>query len=115
MKRLFVALIIIGLVFSIALPLHADGPGKKLTRGALNLVSSPLELPNAIWDYWQMDNAKDFVAGLFWGPLAGIFNFTKRAVVGVYEIVTFPLPVPAEYKPIIDDPAFFQKRGGSAE
>jgi hypothetical protein len=30
-----------------------------------------------------------------------------RAVVGVYEIATFPIPLPKGYGPILKDPEFF--------
>jgi putative exosortase-associated protein (TIGR04073 family) len=41
------------------------------------------------------------------GVLKGIGMSAARAVTGVYELVTFPVPVPCDYKPIMTDPEFF--------
>ena len=37
-----------------------------------------------------------------WSGTAG-----NRAVVGAYEVVTFPIPLPSDYEPILTDPEFF--------
>ena len=108
MKKLFAVVIISALIFSFAAPLYADGPMTKLQRGATNLVVSPLEVPNAVWDYWENGNVRDFLSGATWGVLLGAFNFGKRALAGTYEIITFPVPIPKDYKPLIDAPAFFE-------
>ena len=37
------------------------------------------------------------------GVIKGIVGIVVRELVGVYEIVTFPIPVSAGYRPILDD------------
>ena len=111
MKKLVALIIIISLGFCGAS--HAvvetvekatDGPIEKLGRGVANVATCPLELIKG------MDDAKQ-ESGLFaavtWGILQGTFNIVKRAVVGVYEVVTFPIPLPRDYAPILTDPEFF--------
>jgi putative exosortase-associated protein (TIGR04073 family) len=107
MKNLFTVAVVAAMIFSFASPIYADGPMTKLQRGATNLVVSPLEVPSAVWSFWENGNVLDILTGGTWGVLLGAFNFAKRAVVGAYEIVTFPFPMPAEYKPIIDAPELF--------
>jgi putative exosortase-associated protein (TIGR04073 family) len=41
------------------------------------------------------------------GIITGVGMTAARILSGVYEVVTFPLPVPAEYKPILNDPEFY--------
>ena len=111
MRKLVALLVIISLGF--CAPAHAvvdavekatDGPIEKLGRGVANVVTCPLELMKG------MDDAKQ-ESGLFaavtWGILQGTFNIVKRAAVGVYEIATFPIPLPKDYAPILTDPEFF--------
>ena len=106
MKKAIGAVLFIALVFSFAASGFAYGPMDKLSRGAVNIVVSPMEVVDAIWGYWSEDN---YPAGLTWGPVVGTFNCVKRAVVGVYEVVTFPFPIPADYWPILDEPTFMQE------
>jgi putative exosortase-associated protein (TIGR04073 family) len=108
MKKFVAVVVVAGLLFSLTAQSYADGPVDKLKRGATNLVVSPLELPNAVWSYWELGTAKNFLAGSTWGLLQGVFNTAKRAIVGTFEIITFPVPFPKDYKPILDEPAFFE-------
>ena len=107
MKNLVVGLFIVGLVFTFALPVHANGPMKKLSRGVANVVTSPFELPKGMGD---TKAEKGIFAGLTWGIVQGTVNIVKRAVVGVYEIATFPIPLPKDYEPILEDPEFFLQK-----
>jgi putative exosortase-associated protein (TIGR04073 family) len=107
MKKFVAALIVVSFILSFAAPVYAGGPKEKLTRGLANVVASPIELPSAMWEEANPLGIKNIVAGLTWGVAVGAFNTVKRAVVGVYEIVTFPIPLPANYDRVIDDPVFF--------
>lgn len=103
--RSFSAFLIVVLVFSLAaLPASADGPVKKLGRGVANVVTCPFELPKGMEDSRDEDG---IFAACTWGVFRGTLNIVKRAVVGVYEIATFPIPLPKDYAPIITDPEFF--------
>lgn len=70
---------------------YTVGISQKLGRGAVNLISSPLELPCAIRDEVQEQGAAGGVTGLF----KGIALFLRRALVGVTEIGTFVIPMEA--------------------
>ena len=78
-------------------------PLKKLGRGVCNAVTFPFEIPNQIQ---RTNNTDGPMAAYTWGVLKGVGMTALRAVVGVYEIVTFPFPFPEGYKPILTDPEF---------
>ncbi|MEA3489684.1 MAG: exosortase system-associated protein, TIGR04073 family [Candidatus Omnitrophota bacterium] len=107
MKSPILGAIAIILIISVAAPVYANGPIKKLGRGVANVVTCPFELPKGMGDAKE---DKGIFAGLTWGIFEGTVNVVKRAVVGVYEIVTFPLPVPGDYEPIMEDPEFFLEK-----
>ena len=104
MKKVISVIIVIAIFMIPVLSAQADNALDKLGRGAANVITSPFEISK------NMGDAKEesgIFASLTTGLLKGIFDFGKRAVVGVYEIVTFPVPVPADYKPILTDPEYF--------
>ena len=108
MKKAIALSIIIGLLFLSASSAYALGPVEKLGRGLANVATSPFEVTKGMGD---VSAEKGPFAGLTWGLLEGTVNLVKRAVVGVYEIGTFPVPFPKDYEPILEDPEFFlQKR-----
>lgn len=76
----------------------------KFGRGMANIVISPGEL------YTQpvllMKDQADSTA-IFGGLLKGVAMFLVREVVGVYEVVTFPIPFPKGYRPIIQPATTF--------
>jgi len=103
MRKVVVLMIVAALVISSAGPVFADGPVKKLGRGISNILTSPFELVMGIGDATKENGV---MAGLTWGVLKGILGIATRAVVGVYETATFPIPLPADYEPILTDPEF---------
>jgi putative exosortase-associated protein (TIGR04073 family) len=124
-KKIFVCIVALVCIMSIVAPLSFGGPcgkqpcgnaqavengmcnndaWKKLGRGVCNMATFPLELPNQI----SKTNITDGpMAAFTWGLLKGVGMTTLRALVGVYETVTFPMPCPEGYKPILTDPEFF--------
>lgn len=104
MRTTWIALIAVLLVAALSACAVADGPAKKLGRGAANIVTSPLEILKSVQD---TSKESGYIAGFTWGPVKGIFKTITRATVGVYEIVTFPIPMPRDYKPILKEPEFF--------
>ena len=107
MKKLVSMLIVVSFIFCVPAVAGADedtdGPLKKLGRGIANAVTCPLELPKGMEDAKQENG---WFAALSWGILMGTYNTAKRFVVGLYEVVSFPIPFPADYKPILTDPEF---------
>lgn len=69
-------------------------PFKKLSRGIVNAVTAPLEVPNQI--YWQARKGKNEPGRIISGYVEGVFIGTgwtiARFLVGSYDIITFPIP-----------------------
>lgn len=105
MKR---ALYAVALLLLITSPLHAidETPPEiiaakmmtKLSRGVVNVATSPIELPRQIG---IQVNEKGGV-GLIVGPLTGAVMTGYRAVMGAAEIALFMVPAPGYYDPMID-------------
>ena len=72
---------------------HAGSAFTKLGRGAANVITSPVEI------FYRTGKGD--------GVLVGLYKMGERAVVGLYEVITFLFPVPAGYEPIIKDPEMF--------
>ncbi len=104
-KRLVLIAVVAALMISVAAQASfADGdPLKKLGRGLSNCLTFPIELPNQIS---KTNNSDGPMAAVTYGLVKGIAMTAFRAVVGVYETLTFPVPVPAGYAPILTDPEF---------
>ncbi len=74
-------------------------PGQKALRGATNLsLGLVLELPRTI--YYET-RAQGPLLGIPAGFLAGFGLGLMRTAVGAYELLTFPIPLPDDYKPIL--------------
>ncbi len=71
----------------------------KLGRGVVNTGLGVLEIPKQ-----SIKRAVD--TGHPYGYVGGLFNgigfFVLRELAGIYEILTFPFPVPAGYAPVMD-------------
>lgn len=100
--------IISGLIFLFVVGLagsaYCDTALKKLGRGFCNVITSPLEIGEQTQ---RVNNSDGPMAAVTYGLLKGVIMTGVRAVVGVYEIATFPIPFPRQYKPILKDPEFF--------
>lgn len=83
---------------------HSGDCLQKLGRGFLNCITFIMEVPQQISNVNRTDSP---LAAFTWGILKGIGMSGVRAGVGIYEIVTFPLPCPEGYKPILTDPEYF--------
>ncbi len=70
----------------------------KLFRGMVNAATGWMEIPKQISLIWGESGAG---TGLTWGLIKGIGYAVARSVAGGYEIATFPLPIPEDYKPIM--------------
>jgi putative exosortase-associated protein (TIGR04073 family) len=107
MVRRFAAIVIVIILgLTLASPAYCDDMFKKLGRGFCNLVTFPLEVPEQI----QRTNIDEGpMAALTWGPIKGISMMCVRAAAGAYEVLTFPFPIPKDYKPLLTDPEFFME------
>ena len=77
----------------------ADDPFTKLGRGVANSLTGWLELPKNIYSTSVEDNA---LAGLTIGVAKGAGMTIVRTATGLYEVATFPFPLPQDYKAILE-------------
>lgn len=102
--------IVIGLILILLLTLVGQAfcqtSTRKLGRGICNIVTCPLEILEQTKRAYDSDGAS---AALTYGFVKGVFMTGARILVGIYETVTFPIPVPHDYKPILDDPEFLSE------
>ena len=84
-------------------------PLMKIGRGMINIVSSPLELPNQMYllSSHAHDNSKygiETASAAIEGFLMGVVYSFWRLGAGTYDLVTFPLP---KYETTIITPTYF--------
>ena len=83
--------------------------GDKLKRGALNMISSPVEIAR---DIHVTTDEKNLLAGWTVGLVKGAGDFIVRLGAGVIDVVTFPFNFPDEHKaPLIEPEYVWQKPG----
>ena len=95
------------LVFMIAVTMigfssvaYAQGMGTKLERGAVNTVTGLVgEVYVKIGEDTRDGN---WFGGFFTGLVKGLGYGVGRTVIGAYELVTFPIPLPSGYRQIMD-------------
>jgi len=106
-KRILSAGLVFLFILSMAVPsAYCDDALKKLGRGLCNCLTFPLEIIEQV----KRTNLSDGpLAGCTYGLLKGIGMMGVRAMVGVYEVATFPVPLPKNYEPILKDPEFFSE------
>ncbi|MFA5146346.1 MAG: exosortase system-associated protein, TIGR04073 family [Candidatus Omnitrophota bacterium] len=83
---------------------ECDTAIKKLGRGVANIGTAPIEVVEQIK---RVNDTDGPIAGVTYGVLKGVFMTGVRVLVGAYEVVTFPIPFPKNYGPILRDPEFF--------
>jgi len=103
-KSAAIAVIVILLFSSTA---RADDALRKLGRGIANVTTCFIEIPYQITKSTQEDGG---TAGATVGVIKGLFCTVGRCLAGIYDVITFPIPVPKGYKPIIDPEFVAQER-----
>lgn len=112
MKKFFAMLVVFCMVFSVAgIVLAADSstennPMTKIGRGLLGIADGVVEIPGTMIRTGEAEGAG---AAFTKGLVEGIGNTVMRVAVGAYETVTFLIPVPENYAPILDEPKFLNK------
>jgi len=71
---------------------------RKLGRGFSNVLFGIVEMPN---QYTKAVSDHGGAAGITYGVPKGFARWIGRELTGVYEIVTFPIPFPRGYKPVM--------------
>lgn len=73
-------------------------PARKLQRGFLNVALSPLEISNELASEKKVEAVfPTWVTGLGRGSVFAV----GRALAGVYDMLTAPVPFPADYAPLV--------------
>lgn len=70
----------------------------KLGRGLANLFTGVVEIPKNISREWRRT---DPATGVIVGGVKGVGWAATRMAVGAFDTVTFPVPVPANYEPLM--------------
>jgi putative exosortase-associated protein (TIGR04073 family) len=89
--------------------LDAHSAGDKLVRGLANTFLGVLEIPRNIHNTTQAENS--LLEGWTVGLGKGLGQAVLRTGVGLYEVVTFPFPIPEGYRPIIEPEFVWEARG----
>lgn len=126
--RAWLRVIIVGLALSVAAPaVGADARanpeteeapgldrqiGTKFARGVTNLCLGWTEIPKQIY---RVSRDEGWRAGLLRGPVDGLGWFTARTIAGMYEIFTFPIPLPPRYQPLMTPEFVWQEEPPPAE
>jgi putative exosortase-associated protein (TIGR04073 family) len=71
----------------------------KLGRGVVNVLTCWVEVPRNIAIEWEKT---DPATGLVLGTVKGAAWGFSRLATGVFEVFTFPLPVPEAYQPLME-------------
>lgn len=81
---------------------------EKLGRGVANVLGGWLEIPLNIQSrYSPSDTGSSLVTGV----VHGVFRGLVRTGVGAYEVVTFFLPYPENFAPILPTLPYYRKAG----
>ena len=99
MKRIACLILVIALITGITTSGYAQNPPVKLGRGILNTLTGFWEVPSQMLRTCKNEGVpKGLTIGLAKGIAWGLY----RTVAGLYEIVTFVIPIPFGYEPITD-------------
>jgi len=85
---------------------HLQPAFTKLGRGAANTLFGWLEIPETIHERYTPD---DVGTGFFTGLGIGILKGLVRTGIGLYETVTFFLPYPEGFAPLLPPLGYFQQ------
>ena len=78
---------------------QAQSASRKAGRGLAGMTTMFLEVPGNIY---QETHRKGAAWGWTLGLAQGLGKMVTRTLVGVYELVTCPLEVPADFEPILE-------------
>ncbi len=118
MKKLFSAIIVFLLIFGFISQAQAsDNPQlHKLRRGFINIVSSPLEIPKqtkAVLEEGKEKGKKNNPIWALSGVVKGVAYMGGRIGTGLWDVVTFNIPVPKDYAPVMEPEFICEKFAGS--
>ncbi len=106
MKRLMICVLIVAILLAMCVQAHAQDPARKLGRGIANVLTGWVEIPKNIYETSIEENV---IIGLTLGLAKGIGMCIVRTGAGVYEIMTFPFPIPEDYMPVMEPEFVFSE------
>lgn len=76
---------------------------KKLKRGAINVVTAPLELPKKLKEHWDESstNPIEKTVYLFGGFVKGVTFTVARLGSGLWDVFTLNLDIPGNNEPLL--------------
>ena len=101
MRKIIVLLVFMSFL-SLSLANADHGPGHKLYRGVVNIVTAPIEIPKQARAYWikGAQLTPHIIAWIGCGVVWGVVQGIKRVGSGFWDVVSFPFNKPAEYEPL---------------
>ncbi len=86
-------------------------PVKKLSRGLVNIVTAPIEIPKQARAYWIKGAQKTphILAWIGCGVVWGGVQVIKRTGSGIWDVISFPFSKPANYEPLLKPNFVFQE------
>lgn len=110
MKTMFVLMMCLVLSVAGGSVVEAS-PAKKLYRGAVNILTAPVEVPKQARAYWikGAQITPHILAWIASGMVWGVVQTVKRAGSGVWDVVTFPFEKPEKYEPLLKPDYVFQE------
>lgn len=93
-------------------PYYAIDDIKKLNRGAINIVTSPLEIPYKIKDHWNDSSNHPIEKGvyLFGGTVKGVAWSIGRLGSGLWDVFTFNLKTSEDNGPLMRPEYIYQTK-----
>ena len=91
MRSLMACAVVVAVLLGAASPAAAQDPVHKLGRGLTNVVTGWIEIPKQVHLATQSTNVLGSAAS---GIARGGSLMLLRMALGLYETVTFPLPIP---------------------
>ena len=79
-------------------PSVAEQIAMKFARGMANVTTGWVELPKQIY---LVGHNEGWMMGALRGPIDGLGMVIARTIAGAYEILTFPVPLPPHYQPML--------------
>lgn len=76
----------------------AAGPERKLQRGFVNIVLSPIEISHELGKVKRTDS---FLPSWVGGLGRGSYYMVGRILSGAYDLITAPISLPAGYEPLV--------------
>ncbi len=88
----------VALLFALASTSEAQTATRKFGRGLAAMTTAFLEVPGNMVEQSDKHGSAE---GIPLGFAIGLGMIVPRVLVGVYEFITFPIPAPAGYRPLL--------------